>query len=646
MIHLIGVPSTGTAVIPPATHNLDAVKAALTLSVTEDFNGSTLNSSRWRILGEPGMSQSSALAPVISWGDHYGKVSDVNSTPNYIHDPAKVSLADSVLRLGWSYSGGVWGAGGITSAASWGAPRGTLFNLPTRGLVEVKFRVPVLPLNSSAFYAAWALPRDDSYGVWPSSGERDFFEGTQHRDGVVVNGSGNHAYANLPNDWGINFAGNSSVLTSPAISMLDGQWHVISVDQHPEGSEEVIDHYLDGRHFHQMRVPAAYADRVRAPHVWILNAQGPGFWGVGVPATADLASYVFEIDWVKHWVVTTPPPPASKPTAAPVLQAKGLSLIWQDRLGEADAPTDDRQFFQATTGSRVQEDPVVSSLYSFPGENNRRLSFVTFEGRPCLKTVYYANKHGWMNYRSQYLQTGYRQFGLCVDIKYPSGFNLRSITGGDIHGKSMFGLMVGHSDVVKPGVSTDRGWATEVKWPEDQWGGALGINWRYNVSEPNSVRYGWYPHVIGAYVNGADRFRLDRYSNLWQIPGYPDPGSQAIPIGTWHRLELYGKVDTNRRDGVLEMWLNGNLIAGCYNLDLGGWVGNRGLGYRTVGNGSNGDKSYSSGTGQLVGANGGGWRFRGIFIRDMIGGSTSLASLVPQYGGEYYAYNWRVYGAA
>lgn len=339
-----------------------------------------------------------------------------------------------------------------------------------------------------------------------------------------------------------------------------------------------------------------------------------------------------------------PTPGGSNPIDAPILQAKGLSFIWQDRILQSGGPATDRDIFQETTGSRTQEDPVVSSLYSFPGENNRRLSFVTFDGRPCLKATYFAGAHGWLNYRSQYLPQRYRELGLCVDFQYPAGFNLRSTSGGDIHGKTMFGLLVGHEDFIRPGVPTSRGWAGEVYWPEDQWGAACGLNFRYRVSQPNAISMHWYPHVIGAYVNGADRFRLDKYSNLWTIPGYPDPGQQTINVGAWNRLELYGKVDTNRRDGVLEMWLNGILLARCPNLDLGGWVGNRGLAARTVGNGTNGDGSLSAGTGQLVGASGGGWRFCGVFIRDMLGGSTSLASLVPQYGGVYYAHNWRVYG--
>ena len=332
-------------------------------------------------------------------------------------------------------------------------------------------------------------------------------------------------------------------------------------------------------------------------------------------------------------IYTGPAPPplgGLKPTDAPVLRAKGLSLIWQDRLGEVDAPTDDRQFFQATTGNRVQEDPVVSSSYSFPSENNRRLSFVTFEGKPCLKVSYFAGQHGWMNYRNQYLPQGYREFGLCVDIKYPAGFDLRGPSNGNIYGKTAFGLAVGHSDYGKPGVpSSPRGWTGEVTEVKDVWGGALGINFKYWPTAPSVVRYGWYPHVVGAYVNGADVLRQDKFSDLWRLPGYGNDEQQDIPIGPWHRLELYGRVDTNRRDGVLEIWLNGVLLKQLPNLDLGGWVGNRGI---------------TSGAGQLVGSSGGGWRFRGIFIREMIGGSTSLASLVPQYGGVYYAYNWRVYG--
>lgn len=75
------------------------------------------------------------------------------------------------------------------------------------------------------------------------------------------------------------------------------------------------------------------------------------------------------------------------------------------------------------------------------------------------------------------------------------------------------------------------------------------------------------------------------------------------------------------------------------------WVGNRGLAARTIGNGTNGDGSYSNGTGQLCGTSGGGWKWSGIFIRDMIGGNTLASNLIPTTAATYYTYNWRVYGA-
>jgi hypothetical protein len=328
-----------------------------------------------------------------------------------------------------------------------------------------------------------------------------------------------------------------------------------------------------------------------------------------------------------------PPAPGSKTTEAPILQAKGLSFIWQDRLGETDEPADDRQFFQTTTGNRVSEDPDTT------GTGNRRLSFAMYEGRRCMKATYAANAPGWLNYRAQYLPQRYTELGLCVDFIYPAGYDLQNIYGGNTSGKSLFGLLCGHPDHQKPGLpSYPRAWTGAVTWPEDQWGAELGINWTYRASNPGGVEYDWYAHVIGAYVNGADQFRRDKFSNLFNISGYAAPAKQRFTTGAWHRLELYGKMDTNRRDGVLEMWIDGVLRARCPNLDLGGWVGNRGLAKGTIGG------SDSAGSGQLVGSSGGGWRFQGIFIREMIGGVTNTPEQTPKYGGSYYAYNWRVYG--
>ncbi|VUX47812.1 hypothetical protein DF3PA_70133 [Candidatus Defluviicoccus seviourii] len=335
-----------------------------------------------------------------------------------------------------------------------------------------------------------------------------------------------------------------------------------------------------------------------------------------------------------------PTPPGSKPTGATVLENKGLSLIWQDRLGESDAPANLQNFMNPYAGSRYHHCDFS------PSQCNLRVTPNTFQAKPCLKTYYPANQPGILNYRNMYLPTHKNEIGLCVDVFYEDTFAPTNSTGGTIHGKSMFGLCGGHSDYGKVGVaSSPRGWSGEVTWPEDQWGLACGLNWKYWKSEPGVIQLGWYPHVIGAYVSGQNQFRKDKFSNLYNISGFTTATAPRITTGEWHTFTLYGKMDTNRQNGVLEFWVDGVLKEGYSNLDLGGWVGNRGLAARTLGNGTNGDGSYSNGTGQLCGTSGGGWKWSGIFIRDMIGGYTLASNLIPTTAATYYTYNWRVYGA-
>jgi hypothetical protein len=369
----------------------------------------------------------------------------------------------------------------------------------------------------------------------------------------------------------------------------------------------------------------------------IQDGNPTNIWGHPVGAFADnpperLANCEMLIDWVGVWRKRTEIviPPTAKPTDAPVLQSKGLSLIWQD----PDVVRPLENFFDPYPGNRYGHCDFSPSICRL------RVTPQTYDGKACLGVNYAANDYGILNFRAQYLPQVYREMGLCVDFIYPAGFDLQNTAGGNTSGKSLFGLLCGHPDHQKPGLpSYPRAWTGAVQWPEDQWGAELGINWTYRASNPGGIEFDWYPHVIGAYVNGADRFRQDKFSNLFNIPGYAAPAKQRITTGVWHRLEIYARMDTNRRDGVLEMWVDGTLRAQCPNLDLGGWVGNRGLAQGTVGG------ADSAGTGQLVGASGGGWRLQGLFIREMIGGYTLLTpDLIPKFGGSYYSYNWRLYG--
>jgi len=638
------------------TGELDAVKAGLTLSITEDFDGSALNAARWRILGEPGRNQSSTLAPVLDWLDHWGRVSASDATPNYEHNPAAVSLSNSVLRLGWSYANGVWGAGGITSANSYGAPRGTLFNTPTRGLVEFRFRAPVTPAGTGAFYAVWRLPRDDAFGQHPASGELDDFEGTQHPDGIVANPSGLNAYTNLVNDWGgvpgINFAGNSGVLTNPAVSIRDGYWHEIATHQYPEGTEEVFDSYIDGRFYHRMRVPAAFAARVQTPFVWLITAQGPGFWGLGFPADASLASLYFELDWIRHWVPVTTPPVSGKTQSAPVLEALGLSYIGQDALGTANEPADSTDFFAPHMGSRNTNTDLGRPAFN-------RLGIVTFQGKRCLDDKWFANQLIQLNYRTQRLPARYSEFGICVDVYYPSTFAPIPQQAGasTMHGKLALGMTVGTDLILVPG--HPYGWRTEVCFPEDQHGGFLGVNWTYRYSTGN-VEWGLYCHTVGGYVGGVDVQRSlanlgtnGAYSH--PVPGLPGlnvTSKIVVPKGEWFEFTLRCKMDTNRRNGLIEWYVNGVRQQSWENLDLGGASVGRGLYRGKSAPAGASSASYSAGDGAMssdcdpVYRTYGGFLVVGAGQRSMGGGYSLDPTLIPVNECHHYFYNLRWYGRA
>lgn len=610
---------------PEPTGDLAAAVLGMTVTRTELFDGPTLNAQYWNILGESGTAPAGAIGPVIAFADHWG---------NYLHDPLLVTIANGVLKCGWRKSGNQWYAGGITSAAQYGTHTSAKWQ-HTFGVVRARVKAPAPVVNS--FYAWWSMPVENAFGAWPASGEIDMCEGTNAN--VISGGDVPICYSNIihPNHNGAN-ACNSGALTNPTVDFRDGQFHEIACWRRKVGDNVVFDFFFDNRRYGSKTINVANSPIFERPFYDLFTAQ-LGWWGVGTP-TDDMALTTWECDWMQWYAPTTTPPSNTKPTEAPILQAKGLSLVWQDRVGESGGPASDWDFFQATQGSRNANDPTSGTGYSFPSENNQRLSFATYDNKPCMKVTYPANAHGWLNYRSQHLPTHYRELGLCVDIKFPAGYDLRNTVGAAIGGKTMFGLTSGPADHHKPGYPVR---PSDTRWPEDQYGASHGINWKYDPATPNVVKFEWYPHVVGAVVGGTYRWRVDNYSRLHYIPGYPYSDRWDVPIGVWHRFELYGRMDTNKGNGLLQAYLNGNLVREATNLDLGGWFGDRGLRARSTGNGTNGDGSISAGTGSLAGTAGGNHKFVGIFMRDMIGGSTSLASNVPLYGGAYYAYNWRVY---
>ena len=370
---------------------------------------------------------------------------------------------------------------------------------------------------------------------------------------------------------------------------------------------------------------------------------------VGSVFTASAPAVILDDDTVTQ--------PGSKPTTAPVLQAKGLSLIWQDRLGESDEPTDSHNFFSPYLGSRNGS--------SDHGITDNRLSVVTFDGKRCLRESYLKNKPIILNYRSQRLPQRYSEMGLCCDVFYPSNFALipASTPYSSLGGKTVFGLLLGHENFFKPGMASTPWQRGSICWSEDMTGSEAGVNFAYRYSS-SQMEYSWYPHTVGAYVNGQHKMRniWDRADGAYSHPppGYTIQGANPnIAKGQWVRIEIYGKMDTDRTNGTLELWVDGVRKLWWPNLDLGGWVGDRGL-YKgknapaaPAGSVENWQTqpNYSFGTGPL--ANDcpssyrtlGGFRFIGIFMRAMGGGWSIDTPYIPVNQDNYgYYYNWRVYG--
>jgi len=645
-----GGATAGGAAPPLPSVDIDAVKAGLTLSVTENFDGTTLNASRWRVLAEPGRGQTSSLAPTLEWPDHWGHMSATDTTPSYIHNPAMVTVADSVLRLTWSRIGGVWNVGGITSAASYGAPRGTLFNAPTRGLVEFRFRVPVMPAGSGGFGAVWRMPRDDAFGVWPASGEIDDLEWTQHPDGLTVNGSGRNAYVNIPNNWGVNLAGNSSALTNPAVNILDGQWHTGATHQYANGDTEVLDFYLDGRRFHRATIPAASAARVRVPFVWLLTAQGPGFWGIGLPPDNTWLSWqvdppVFEVDWLRHWVPTTPPPAiGDKPAVLYGAADYGLSLVFQDSFHVSDPPNLADDLWAFSPGSRNA--PVAPPSTDI--NNTVRMATVEVGGKPARRVHKWIQPTGgWTGWAHTADIAGRAEMCVAVDWFVPTNWRYESATGRR-DGKTCIGLTTAPAGPLPFEWHNAGDGGNRYPWEQGGGSGGACAHHGLNFSSPsNGDPYvGVYSHTLGYSGIASQRTKIPPTGQA----GIAHPLARrfTIPRGRWVTIEFYIKIDTNGRNGVITVWMTDNGVTTreihWSDLDLGGMLGVRN--YATMPRQNNftwgaTPRSLNITTPALC---------RGLMSRHMYGGwpggdsQSERNTFWNVYYGEWYTFNWRLYG--
>ena len=127
-------------------------------------------------------------------------------------------------------------------------------------------------------------------------------------------------------------------------------------------------------------------------------------------------------------------------------------------------------------------------------------------------------------------------------------------------------------------------------------------------------------------------------------------GLKRFTTGVWRRLELYGEIDTNRRDGLIEWYVDGVRQQSWEALDLGGWVGSRGLYRGKSAPAGASSATASAGDGALSAdcdpayRSYGGFRLVGPAMRTMGGGYSLDPTLVPENDCWHLLYNLRWYG--
>jgi beta-glucanase (GH16 family) len=235
------VPSGGE---PGASSTVDATtpaKAGFVALWSDEFKGTALDLAKW-----------SYTVDDLGGGNH--------ELQYYVALPSNSFIADGnfVLRARKiDYMGRTWTSAKVTTLGT------ASF---TYGYVEARMKVPQ---GQGMWPAFWMLPKDTTYGHWPTSGEIDIME--------ILGGNPNTLYGTL--HYGQPWPKNehlSGIKVMPAGTAFSDDFHVYGVDW----QEDHIDWYLDGER---------YATIKATDKQWQTGAQGsppstaPGGWPFNKP---------------------------------------------------------------------------------------------------------------------------------------------------------------------------------------------------------------------------------------------------------------------------------------------------------------------------------------------------------------------------
>lgn len=338
----------------------------------------------------------------------------------------------------------------------------------------------------------------------------------------------------------------------------------------------------------------------------------------------------------------------NKETSAPILTGTYnlTSTGITDALGTSLDTGSPNDLWKPNVGGRIGQTGGISD----------RHEVVNFEGKRAIKSTFRAGEFGYGRNNSFWLSNSYDEFGYRLNFWVPSDWDLVSSAGDRIGGKTMFALTCGPGDNYNPNAVAHNGLSASawqqggrdvVAWPDEQWGCLLKANMASR--SPGNFEFKAYHHALGGRRNGTDNiyaFRDDEFSNLFNIQGWSsgtayweDGFNKPIGLGQWLRIEIYAKMDTNGMDGIWELWVNGTKWLWTYNLDFGGFFGDRlndlpGSNWVQRGDGSGG-----------IAPAGGGWGFHSAHTSDILGGPFNSAH-IPAVTRSYYIADWALYRGA
>ncbi len=256
------------SLIAPQVLNPAAVQAAEpTLMFADEFDGSTLDSSRW--------------VPSYWWGDHGCTISTNGELEWY--QPDNVQVSDGVLRLRaekqtvtgaegktFDYTSGVV----TTGKECWQDPKPDKFSF-LYGYAEMRAKIPQ---GQGLWPAFWLLSCDQD---WPP--EIDVMEILGHQPNIT------HMTVHYPCDDG-SAASNGRNWSGPDFS---AGWHTFGVDWQPNAIVWYVDGLERGRHTDAAHIPTE-------PMYLLLNLAVGGAWP-GAPDASTVFPAYFEIDYVHVW---------------------------------------------------------------------------------------------------------------------------------------------------------------------------------------------------------------------------------------------------------------------------------------------------------------------------------------------------------